>query len=74
MKSNQELTAASAALTQNALELSDDVAEAATLLLASAYNLVVARYGHEQAEIWLKAQAQLKPLDPPPPCPGKGLH
>jgi len=61
MKSNQELTAASAALTQNALELSDDVAEAATLLLASAYNLVVARYGHKKAQLWLKAQAQLEP-------------
>lgn len=74
MKRNQELTAASAALTQNALELSDDVAEAATLLLASAYNLVVARYGHEQAEIWLKSQAQLKPLDPPTTPTGKALH
>ncbi|WP_257900132.1 hypothetical protein [Marinobacter sp. F4206] len=44
MKTNEQLTAAAVKLTENALELSDDVSEAATLLLAACYNLIVARY------------------------------
>lgn len=74
MKTHKQLAGATAALTEQALELSDDVAEAATLLLAAGYQLVVARYGPQQAETWLKAQAQLKPLDEPTYRPGGGLH
>lgn len=74
MKTEQQLTAASATLTEQALELSDDIAEAATLLLASGYQLVQARYGTEQAEVWLKAQANLIPLEPQSRTPGAGLH
>ena len=61
MKSDEQIQAATLAATEAALNASDTVAEAATLLLAVSHNLIVSQYGQEKADHWLLTQALTAP-------------
>lgn len=61
MKSDEQIQAATLAATEVALNASDTVTEAATLLLYVAHNLIVSQYGQEKADHWLLTQALSSP-------------
>lgn len=71
MRTIEAMQAAMRLATLDALDASDTIEQAATLLLAAAYNLLAAKHGHEQAGRWLMTQALHAPK---PPEDAQGLH
>ena len=61
MKSTKHINEATLTVTQAALDASDNIPEAATLLLAVAHNMLSSMYGAEKANQWLMAQALAAP-------------
>lgn len=61
MKSTKHINEATLTVTQAALDASDNIPEAATLLLAVAHNMLASMYGAEKANQWLLTQALAAP-------------
>lgn len=58
---NEQLTAASMLAVEAAVDGTDNLNDAATLLLCAAYDLVASLHGRDKANTWLMTQACMAP-------------